>query len=121
MIKSISKNILRQGKHKRIRRKISGTAEVPRLCIYKSLNHIYAQIINDERGETLVAVSTLNKDLDKLASKTNMEAARAVGKNIALRAKEKGIKRVVFDRSGYKYHGVVAALAESARDNGLEF
>jgi len=100
---------------------MTGTAEAPRLCIYKSLNHIYAQLIDDEQGRTLVTASTLDKDLQDLASKTNIEAAKAVGGSIAVRAKEKGISRVVFDRSGYKYHGRVAALADAARENGLEF
>lgn len=121
MIKKNSRNGLRQGKHARVRRKIFGTAEAPRLCVYKSLNHIYAQIINDEEGMTLVTASTLDKDFENLASRTNMEAARAVGNKIADRAKEKGITKVVFDRSGYKYHGRVAALANAARENGLEF
>lgn len=121
MIKKTSRNVLRQGKHGRVRRKIAGTTETPRLCIYKSLNHIYAQLIDDEQGRTLVTASTLDKDLQGLASKTNIEAAKAVGSSIAVRAKEKGISRVVFDRSGYKYHGRVAALADAARENGLEF
>ena len=121
MIKKTSRNLLRQGKHARVRRKMTGTAEAPRLCIYKSLKHIYAQLIDDEQGRTLVTASTLDKDLQGLASKTNIEAAKAVGSSIAVRAKEKGISRVVFDRSGYKYHGRVAALADAARENGLEF
>lgn len=121
MIKKTSRNVLRQGKHARVRRKISGTPEAPRLCIHKSLNHIYAQIIDDKQGTTLAAASTLDKDLQELASKTNIEAAKAVGSSIAARAKEKGITTVVFDRSGYKYHGRVAALADAARENGLEF
>lgn len=121
MIKKTSRNVLRQGKHNRVRRKIAGTGEAPRLCVYKSLNHIYAQIIDDEQGKTLVAASTLDKELGDMASRTNTEAAKAVGSSIAARAKEKGIDRVVFDRSGYKYHGRIAALAEAARENGLEF
>lgn len=121
MIKKTSRNVLRQGKHNRIRRKIDGTGDTPRLCVYKSLNHIYAQIIDDEQGTTLAAASTLDKELGELASKTNIEAAKAVGSSIAARAKAKGIDRVVFDRSGYKYHGRIAALAEAARESGLEF
>ncbi len=121
MIKKTSRNLLRQGKHARVRRKMTGTAEAPRLCVFKSLNHIYAQLIDDEQGRTLVTASTLDKDLQDLVSKTNIEAAKAVGSSIAVRAKEKGISRVVFDRSGYKYHGRVAALADAARENGLEF
>lgn len=121
MIKKTSRNLLRQGKHARVRRKMTGTAEAPRFCVFKSLNHIYAQLIDDEQGRTLVTASTLDKDLQDLVSKTNIEAAKAVGSSIAVRAKEKGISRVVFDRSGYKYHGRVAALADAARENGLEF
>lgn len=94
---------------------------MPRLCVYKSLNHIYAQIIDDSNGCTLVAASTREKALEDLGSKTNTEAASKVGALIASKAKEKGIVSVVFDRSGYKYHGRVAALAEAARENGLEF
>jgi large subunit ribosomal protein L18 len=121
LIKKTSRNQLRRGKHARVRQKMSGTAEAPRLCVYKSLNHIYAQIIDDNQGKTLVTASTLDKDLKDLASKTNIEAAQAVGSSIASKAKEKGITTVVFDRSGYKYHGRVAALADAARENGLEF
>lgn len=94
---------------------------MPRLCVYKSISHIYAQIIDDASGNTLVAASTLEKALEGLESKTNIEAARKVGELIASKAKDKGIASVVFDRSGYKYHGRVAALAEAARENGLEF
>ncbi|MCK9314212.1 MAG: 50S ribosomal protein L18 [Methanocorpusculum sp.] len=121
MINKPSKNVLRQGKHKRVRRKISGSAETPRLCVYKSLNHIYAQIIDDEKGETLVAASTLEKDMKDLNSKANIDAAKRVGASIAEKAKEKGIEIVVFDRNGYKYHGCVAALADAAREKGLIF
>lgn len=121
LIKKPSRNKLRQDKHRRIRRKVSGTSETPRLCVYKSLNHIYAQIIDDENGVTLAAASTLDKELSDLPSKTNIEAAKAVGKRIAVKAQEKGITKVVFDRSGYKYHGRVAALADAARENGLQF
>lgn len=121
MIKKISKKEVRQGKHKRVRRKISGTSETPRLCVYKSLSHIYAQIIDDVNGITLAAASTLDKDLNDLESKSNIEAAKRVGGSIAEKAQQKGIKSVVFDRNGYKYHGTVAALADSAREKGLEF
>ena len=121
MIKKPSRNKLRQDKHRRIRRKVSGTSETPRLCVYKSLNHIYAQIIDDENGVTLAAASTLDKELSDLPSKTNIEAAKEVGKRIAAKAQEKGITTVVFDRSGYKYHGRVAALADAAREQGLQF
>ena len=121
LIKKKSRNKLRLGKHQRIRRKLSGTEETPRLCIYKSLNHIYAQIIDDQKGVTLVAASTLDKELSDLPSSTNVEAAKEVGSRIAARAQEKGITNVVFDRSGYKYHGRVAALADAARQKGLQF
>jgi large subunit ribosomal protein L18 len=89
--------------------------------VYKSLSHIYAQIIDDQKGITLVAASTLDKDLQELNSKTNTEAAKRVGGSIASRAREKGITSVVFDRNGYKYHGRVAALADAAREGGLVF
>ena len=121
LIKKKSRNKLRLGKHQRIRRKLSGTEETPRLCIYKSLNHIYAQIIDDQKGVTLVAASTLDKELSDLPSSTNVEAAKEVGSRIAARAQEKGITNVVYDRSGYKYHGRVAALADAAREKGLQF
>lgn len=121
MINKTDKKKLRQGKHKRVRRKISGTSEMPRLCVFKSLNHIYAQIIDDERGITLAAASTLEEEMKSLASKTNVEAAKKIGQSIAEKAKEKGIEIVIFDRNGYKYHGCVAALADAARENGLQF
>lgn len=121
VFKKPSKKALRQGKHKRVRRKISGTSATPRLCVYKSLNNIYAQIIDDSKGVTLAAASTLDKDMSDLASKSNVEAAKRVGSSIAAKASEKGITSVVFDRNGYKYHGCVAALAEAAREKGLEF
>jgi len=121
LIKKSSRNRLRQDKHKRVRRKVTGTGETPRLCVYKSLNHIYAQIIDDQKGVTLAAASTLDKELSDLPSKTNIEAAKEVGSRIAARAQEKGITTVVFDRSGYKYHGRVAALADAAREKGLQF
>lgn len=106
----------------RIRRKISGTPERPRLCVYRSLKHMYAQIIDDTQGHTLVSASTLDKELrGKLKSTGNVEAAREVGRLIAKRALEKGIKKVVFDRNGFLYHGRVKAVAEGAREMGLEF
>jgi large subunit ribosomal protein L18 len=120
LIKKTSKNELRKMRQRRIRRKMAGTAEFPRLCVYKSLHHIYAQIIDDENGVTLVAASTQEKDMADLQSKTNIEAARGWGR-IAQKAKAKGIECVVFDRSGYKYHGCVSALADAARENGLVF
>ncbi|MDD4170937.1 MAG: 50S ribosomal protein L18 [Syntrophomonas sp.] len=121
MIKKTSKKELRQGRHQRIRVKLSGTAETPRLCIYRSLNHIYAQLIDDGKGVTLAAASTLDKDMADLGSSSNVEAAKRVGGSIAVKAKEKGITTVVFDRNGRKYHGCVSALADAARENGLVF
>lgn len=121
LIKKTSKKELRQGRHKRIRLKLAGTAETPRLCIYRSLNHIYAQLIDDEKGVTLVAASTLDKDMANMGSNSNIEAAKRVGGSIAQKAKDKGITTVVFDRNGRKYHGCVSALAEAARENGLVF
>jgi large subunit ribosomal protein L18 len=121
LIKKTSKKESRQGRHTRIRLKLSGTADIPRLCIYKSLNHIYAQVIDDEKGVTLVAASTLDKDMADLGSSSNVEAAKKVGGSIAQKAKEKGITTVVFDRNGRKYHGCVSALADAARENGLVF
>lgn len=121
MFNKANKKALRQKKHQRIRRKIAGTAEIPRLCVYKSLNHIYAQVIDDSEGVTLVAASTLEEDFKDLGSRTNTEAAKKVGSRIAEKAREKGITSVVFDRNGYKYHGNIAALADAARETGLEF
>jgi len=121
LIKKTSHKELRDQRHRRMRNKVRGTAERPRLCIYKSLQHTYAQIIDDDRGITLVSASTLDKDLTHLPNKSNAEAAREVGMKIAERAKEQGINTVVFDRNGLKYHGTVLALAEGARENGLVF
>lgn len=114
--------LLREVRHARIRKKVVGTPEHPRLGVSRSLNNIYAQIINDEEGRTLVSASTLDKEIrDSLNSRGSVEAAKEVGKLIAKRAKKKRIKQVVFDRGGYKYHGRVKALAEAARAGGLEF
>jgi len=122
MIKLQDKNEVRKKKHLRIRKKIKGTAERPRLCVYRSIKHIYAQIIDDVSGRTLVAASTLDEALkDKLNYTGNKSAAREVGKLIGQRAIEKGIKTVVFDRGGYLYHGRVQELADGAREAGLEF
>ena len=122
MIGKIDKNKIRKRKHVRVRKKISGTAECPRLCVYRSNAHIYAQIIDDESQTTLCSASTLDKDVKGSVSVgSNIEAAKAVGKLIAERAAAKDIKVVVFDRSGYLYHGRVQALAEAAREAGLEF
>ena len=105
----------------RIRRRVQGTSERPRLAVHKSLNHIYAQVIDDQAGTTLVSASTLDKELKGQFPGANLAAAKAVGALIASRAKDKGLTRVVFDRGGYRYHGNVKALAEAARQNGLEF
>ena len=103
----------------RIRRKVLGTAERPRLAVFKSLKHIYVQVIDDAAGKTLVAAST--RDKDSSAKGANAAAAKAVGAAIAKKAKDKGVTRVVFDRGGYLYHGNIKALADAARENGLEF
>jgi large subunit ribosomal protein L18 len=121
LIKKPSRNELRIEKHKRIRRKLSGTGEVPRLCVYKSLKHIYAQIIDDQKGVTLISASTHDGNLKDLNSTADTEAAKKVGGLIAEKAVSQGIKAVVFDRGGYKYHGNVAAFADAAREGGLQF
>ncbi|NLX64107.1 MAG: 50S ribosomal protein L18 [Clostridiaceae bacterium] len=122
MIKPIDKNKVRLRKHARVRKKIKGTPERPRLCVFRSSKHIYAQIIDDVSSTTLVAASTLDEALKgKLNYTGNKEAAREVGKLIATKAIEKGIKNVVFDRGGYLYHGRVKELADGAREAGLEF
>lgn len=119
MIKKVDTNAARIKRHARIRKNISGTAERPRLNVYRSLNHIYAQIIDDTEGKTLVAASTMDKDFSGYGG--NVEAAKKVGMAVAEKALAAGIKQVVFDRGGYVYHGRVAALAEGAREGGLEF
>ncbi|MDR0920786.1 MAG: 50S ribosomal protein L18 [Lactobacillales bacterium] len=118
MITKPDKNKTRQQRHRRVRNKISGTAERPRLNIYRSNKNIYAQVIDDVAGVTLASASALDKEI---SGGTKTEVAAAVGKLIAERANAKGVKVVVFDRGGYLYHGRVAALAEAARENGLEF
>lgn len=120
MLNKIDKNAKRQKRHTRFRQYIKGTAEAPRLNVYRSLSNIYAQIIDDENGKTLVAASTIEKSL-KDTYGGNIEAAKAVGKAIAEKALAKGVKNVVFDRGGYLYHGRVQALAEAAREAGLNF
>ena len=120
MLKKKDKNKIRSKKHLRIRKNLSGTAERPRLNVFRSSKHIYAQIINDVDGTTLVSASTLDASF-KGKNGGNIEAATAVGKLIAERAKEKGIDTVIFDRGGYIYHGRVKALAEGAREAGLNF
>ncbi len=117
-----SKNVTRLKRHKRVRKKIQGTPERPRLNVYRSLNHIYVQVIDDLNGQTLVAASTLDPDLkEKRNAGGNKEAAKAVGEITARKCLEKGIENVVFDRGGYLYHGRVKALAEGAREAGLKF
>ncbi|CAM4048221.1 50S ribosomal protein L18 [Catellicoccus marimammalium] len=118
MITKPDKNKVRLKRHKRVRSKISGTAECPRLNVYRSNKNIYAQVIDDVAGVTLASASTLDKEI---SGGTKTEAAAAVGALVAKRAADKGIKEVVFDRGGYLYHGRVEALANAARENGLEF
>jgi large subunit ribosomal protein L18 len=112
------RNVIRQRVHFRIRQKMEGTAVRPRLNVYRSLNHIYAQVIDDAKGETILSASTLSA---KVKIGGNVAAAKEVGKLVAERALEKGIKKVVFDRGGYLYHGRIKALADAAREAGLEF
>ena len=119
MVSKMDKNVQRLKRHRRVRGKISGTAERPRLNVYRSTNHIYAQIIDDTKGATLVTASSTEKDFGMTGG--NKEAARKVGKLIGERAKAAGIGAVVFDRGGYLYHGRVPELAEGARESGLEF
>ena len=122
MISKIDENQERKRRHLRVRNKVSGTAAAPRLCVYRSLNHIYAQIIDDTVGNTLVAASTLDKAIKAdLAGKTKSEEAKLVGELLAKKALEKGIETVVFDRGGYLYTGRVASLADGAREGGLKF
>jgi large subunit ribosomal protein L18 len=118
MITLTKRNEIRKRIHTRIREKLSGTTERPRLNVYRSLNHIYAQVIDDQKGETLVSASTLEA---KAKTGGNVAAAKEIGKAIAEQAVAKGIKQVVFDRGGYLYHGRVKALADAAREAGLEF
>jgi large subunit ribosomal protein L18 len=119
MIKQISKNEIRGRIHTRIRRKVRGTTDRPRLAVFRSLSHIYAQVIDDSKGVTVVSASSAEKSVE--IDGGNVAGAKAIGKTVAERAKEKGIKLVVFDRGGYLYHGRIKALADSAREAGLEF
>ena len=122
MIKTVKKKEQTQKRHKRVRVKIQGTSDCPRLAVYRSLKHIYAQIIDDTKGVTLAASSTKAKDLaEKLAHGGNIDAAKIVGEDLAKKALAKGIKDVVFDRGGFLFHGRVQALAEAAREAGLNF
>ena len=120
MINKVSRNDMRKERHERIRASLSGTALRPRLSVFRSNANITAQIIDDEQGVTLVSASTLEKEL-KITNGGNVEAAKLIGAEIAKRAKKAKISEVVFDRGGYLYHGRVKALAEAARENGLEF
>lgn len=119
MISKINRKTNRDRRHARIRKNMHGTADIPRLVVSKSNNNLMVQIINDDKSETLVSVSTLEKDIKNKGN--NKEAGKEVGTLIAKRAKEKKIKKVVFDRGGYKYHGVVKEIADAARAAGLEF
>ena len=121
MIKKIDKNAIRVGRHQRIRNKVNGTAERPRLCVFRSLNHIYAQVIDDVEGVTITSASTVEKEVaTQVAEMTKTEAAKFVGDLVAKRAMDKDVKEVVFDRGGYVYTGRVAAVADGAREAGLK-
>ena len=120
MIKKTSRNEARKARHARVRAKISGTSQLPRLCVFRSLKNISAQIIDDEKGVTLASASSLDKDAN-IKNGGNIEASKLVGALIAKKAKKLKISKVVFDRGGYLYHGRVKALADAARENGLEF
>lgn len=122
MARTKSRNSARLRRHARVRSKISGSAEQPRLNVFRSLTEIYAQLIDDQSGNTLASASTVDKDLrTKVEGKAKTEQARLVGEALAERAKEKGIESIVFDRGGYRYNGRVKALAEGAREGGLQF
>ncbi|MEZ0536789.1 50S ribosomal protein L18 [Caldicellulosiruptoraceae bacterium PP1] len=122
MFKKINRNDERQIRHKRVRKKVFGTNEKPRLNVYKSLKFIYAQIIDDQKGVTLVSASSLEPEIKtRIESTKSIEAAKLVGQIVAERAKQKGIEKVVFDRGGYPYHGKIKALADAAREAGLQF
>lgn len=123
MITKRDRNESRQRRHLRVRKRVRGIADRPRLCVFRSLKHIYAQVVDDARGVTLAAASTLDPEVRDAVGKNggNVGGAQKVGELIARRAQASGVKQVVFDRGGYKYHGRVAALAEAARQGGLEF
>ena len=121
-VRKLSRDAHRRRVHERVRTRVAGTSERPRLCVYRSLDHIYAQVIDDHNGKTLVSASSLDSDTKKnLKGGGNIAAAKVIGKAIAERAKAAGVKTVVFDRGGYKYHGRVKALADAAREAGLQF
>jgi len=118
----MSKAEARRERHARLRKKLCGTQERPRLCVRRSLHHIYAVLVDDAKGHTIAAASTLDRSVgESLSSRTNVAAAKAVGSAIAAKAKAVGVSQVVFDRGGYKYHGRVRALADAAREAGLSF
>lgn len=122
MISKVDRNEARKRRHLRVRKKVRGTTERPRLNVFRSAKHIYAQIIDDSKGVTLASASTLDKELaNEISNGGNVDAARKVGELIAKRAQSNGISKVVFDRGGYLYHGRVKALADAAREAGLEF
>ena len=122
MPKEKNSRVLRIARHKRVRNKVIGTPERPRLCVFRSLSNIYAQIIDDSQNATLVSASSLDKEFREQAQKApKVSASRLVGSAIAQKAKEKGITKVVFDRGGYKYHGRVKSLADAAKEGGLQF
>ncbi len=122
MRKEFRRNEARQHRHKRVRGKVSGTPEVPRLCVFRSNKYIYAQIIDDVNGVTLASASSMEPEIkDEFQNGANKEAAKAVGKLIGKKATDKGIEKVVFDRGGYLYHGRVKELADGARESGLQF
>ena len=121
-VRKLSKDAHRRRVHARVRTRVTGTPERPRLCVYRSLGHIYTQIIDDRTGRTIVSASSMDKQTKKnLKGGGNIASAKAVGKTIAERAKAAGVAKVVFDRGGYKYHGRVKALADAARESGLSF
>jgi large subunit ribosomal protein L18 len=121
-VRNLSKDLHRKRIHQRVRLSVEGTTERPRLCVYRSLGHIYAQVIDDRTGKTLVSASSVDGESKKsMKGGGNIAAAKVIGKTIANRAKAAGVSKVVFDRGGYKYHGRVKALADAAREAGLQF
>ena len=121
-VRKLSRDAHRRRVHARVRTRVTGTPERPRLCVYRSLGHIYTQIIDDRTGRTIVSASSMDKETKKnLKGGGNIASAKAVGKSIAERAKAVGVSKIVFDRGGYKYHGRVKALADAAREAGLQF
>jgi len=121
MARNLTRSVRRQEIHRRIRAKLRGTAQRPRLCVVRSLNHIYAQLVDDDLGKTITTVSTLKLEGRKVKNGGSVKAAKEVGEAVAKKALELGIKEVLFDRGGYIYHGRVKAVAEAAREKGLKF